>query len=72
MVAAPAVPAPSATTGTITALMKGGHRVWIDSKIVGQSPASFSVACGPHAVRVGSHGATRHVEVPCGNEVFVK
>jgi hypothetical protein len=52
--------------------LKGGHRVWIDSKIVGQSPASFSVPCGPHSVRVGSHGASHRVDVPCGAEVVVK
>jgi hypothetical protein len=51
---------------------RGGHRVWVDEHLVGESPGSFSVRCGKHAVRVGSAGGVQHVTVPCGGEVDVR
>jgi hypothetical protein len=46
-----------------------GHRLWVD----GHLEASFTaeVACGRHAVQVGSAGTPRDVEVRCGEEVVV-
>lgn len=61
-----------AVTGTLTVLVRGGHRVWIDDKVAGQSPASFPVSCGTHVVRIGRLGAPRRVEVPCGAEVLMR
>ena len=48
---------------------RAGHRVWIDGRLVGQSPGTFHVACGVHEVRVGSHGPLRRVDVRCGEDV---
>lgn len=58
--------------GTLTVSARGGHRVWIDERLVGESPASFPVSCGTHTVRVGSQGAPRHVEVACSSEVVIR
>lgn len=44
----------------------GGHRVYVDGHVVGQSPGTFHVRCGRHAVRIGSGAATKTVNVPCG------
>jgi len=53
--------------GTVTIPeSSAGHRVWIDDRLVGESPATFSVRCGMHTVRVGSRGSEQRVEVPCG------
>jgi hypothetical protein len=51
---------------------KGGHRVWIDERLVGESPGAFSVRCGSHAVRIGSAGVVQHVNVPCGGAADVR
>jgi len=62
--------APSGTTGTITvAPSHGGHRVYVDSQVIGESPGTFKVRCGFHSVRVGSQGTTRSLSVPCGGDV---
>jgi serine/threonine-protein kinase len=59
--------------GTVTVPpARAGHRVWIDGRLVGESPGRFRVSCGPHAVRVGSHGALRSVDVACGEDVGVR
>jgi hypothetical protein len=58
--------------GTLNVLRRGGHRVWVDERLVGESPASFSVRCGKHDVRVGSAGAVQHVNIPCGGEADVR
>jgi hypothetical protein len=55
--------------GVIKVTTRGGHRVWIDEHLAGESPASISVRCGSHTVRVGSQGTTQRVNVPCGGEV---
>lgn len=43
-----------------------GRRVFIDGKVVGQTPLQTSVPCGPRMVQIGTHGAPVRVEVPCG------
>jgi serine/threonine-protein kinase len=50
---------------------RGGHRVWIDNRLVGESPGSFPIRCGWHDVRVGSQGGTQHVNVACGDETVL-
>ena len=65
--------APSGTSGTITVPPdRGGHRVWVDKQIVGESPGTFTVRCGWRAVRVGSQGQLRNLEVPCGGDVTAR
>ncbi len=63
---------PPSTVGTIRAADSGGHRVWIDGKLVGDSPQNYEVPCGHHVVRIGSSGQPQMVEVPCGGEVQVE
>jgi serine/threonine protein kinase len=65
-------PTPAATTGdVIIPVETGGHRVYIDGRLAGQSPATFTVRCGAHSVRIGSAGTARQVKVPCGDSVTV-
>jgi hypothetical protein len=59
--------------GNVTVpLSRGGHRVWIDNHIAGESPGSFPIRCGWHSVRVGSQGGLQHVNVPCGGDLEVR
>ncbi len=69
---APSVAAPSGTTGTITVGPgQGGHRVWVDKHIVGESPGTFTVRCGWRSVQVGSQGYKHQVNIPCGGDIQV-
>jgi hypothetical protein len=45
--------------------------VWVDKRIVGESPGTFTAPCGWHVVRVGSQGQAHNVEIPCGGDVEV-
>jgi pyruvate/2-oxoglutarate dehydrogenase complex dihydrolipoamide acyltransferase (E2) component len=66
-------PAPVGTTGTITVPeSRAGHRIYVEQRVVGESPGTFTVRCGVHAVKVGSQGNVRNVNVPCGGDVEVK
>jgi hypothetical protein len=51
---------------------RGGHRVWIDNHIVGESPGTFTVRCGWRAVQIGSQGQLHNVKVPCGGDAEVR
>jgi hypothetical protein len=64
-------PATPSTVGTVRAADSGGHRIWIDGKLVGNTPQAFEVSCGLHVIRVGSSGQPQMTEVPCGGEVEV-
>ena len=46
---------------------EGAHRVWLDGKLVGDSPLRVPTTCGRHEVRVGSAGTAHTVDVPCGH-----
>jgi hypothetical protein len=59
---------PRPQTGTI--LGAPNHRLFVDGHLA-RSP-SVVVHCGSHAVRVGSAGKTRMIDVPCGSEVSVR
>jgi len=64
--------AAAAGTGDIlTKASAGGHRIYVDDRVVGNSPDPVRVRCGKHTVRVGSAGTPREVEVPCGGSVVV-
>ena len=66
-------PAPSSTSGTVTVgPSRGGHRVWVDKHIVGESPGTFSVRCGWRTVQVGSQGRVQNIQIPCGGDVEVR
>lgn len=58
---------PRARVGTVVGLAE--HRLWIDGKL--QESFKGLVDCGPHLVQVGSAGALRKVDVPCGDEIVV-
>jgi len=69
-------PAASATgagsVGNLNVSTRGGHRVWVDEHLVGDSPAIFRVHCGVRSVRVGSQGYVQRVKVPCGGDVEIR
>ena len=58
---------PRAREGTVTGAH--GHRLWIDGHL--EEGFTAVVACGHHVVQVGSAGAPRDVNVPCGEGVTV-
>ena len=47
---------------------RAGHRVWVDGRLVGESPGRFAVSSGRHLVRVGSRGVQRSFVVGCDEE----
>jgi hypothetical protein len=49
-----------------TSAARPQHRVFVDGRVVGETPRTFSVPCGWHKVRLGSQGSLQSVEVPCG------
>jgi serine/threonine protein kinase len=64
--------AAAAGTGTIlTKPSAAGHRIFVDDRVVGNSPDPVAVRCGPHNVRIGSAGTPRDVEIPCGGSIVV-
>jgi eukaryotic-like serine/threonine-protein kinase len=64
--------AAAAGTGTIlTKASAAGHRIFVDDRVVGNSPDPVDVRCGPHNVRIGSAGTPRDVEIPCGGSIVV-
>jgi hypothetical protein len=61
---------PQVEVGTISlAAVASSHRLFVDGHLA--ADGSAVVTCGAHTVRVGSRGATRHILVPCGQEVIV-
>ena len=69
----PAASAPAASNlGNLNVPTRGGHRVWVDERLVGDSPAIFRVRCGVRSVRIGSQGDLQHVKVPCGGDVEIR
>lgn len=47
------------------------HRVYLDGRLLQSGVQPTRVTCGAHRVRIGSHGRTQRVEVPCGGDVEV-
>lgn len=47
------------------------HRVYLDGRLLQSGAQPTRVPCGAHRVRIGSHGRTQRVEVPCGGDVEV-
>ena len=54
------------TTGTAP-----GRRIFVDERTVGQTPETVVVKCGSRAIKLGSAGSTRTIDVPCGGEITV-
>jgi hypothetical protein len=48
-----------------------GHRIFVDGKVVGESPGPIQIRCGKRNVQVGSAGVAKDVNVPCGGSVLV-
>lgn len=60
------------TMGTLdTTGAPSGRRIFVDEKVVGETPESPQVKCGKHQVRIGSAGKTQTVDVPCGGSISV-
>jgi len=55
----------------LTKASAGGHRIFVDDRVVGNSPDPTHVRCGKHTVRIGSAGTPRDVDVPCGGSIVV-
>jgi hypothetical protein len=49
-----------------------GHRVFVDGHVVGDGAKPIDVACGHHTLRIGSHGKSQSIEVPCGGAFSVE
>jgi serine/threonine-protein kinase len=50
-----------------------GHRIYVDDRVVGETGSTpIAVKCGVHAVKVGSSGYRRTVDVPCGGELTLE
>ena len=58
-------PAQGAPGVLVVPASAGSHRVWVDGKLVGQSPLKLNTTCGTHTVQVGSNGKPYSVEVAC-------
>jgi serine/threonine-protein kinase len=48
-----------------------GHRIYLDEKVIGQTPESVAVKCGGHYLKIGSNGFRRPVDIPCGGEIVI-
>jgi serine/threonine-protein kinase len=62
--AAPPLPADVGVLQTPDGM--ANHRVFVDGVVRGTGGQTFRLACGPHAVRLGSAGRLQWVEIPCG------
>ena len=67
--AAAGAPAGVATLRTSDKL--GGHRVFVDGKVVGNSPGPLTAPCGSHKVKIGSSGAEVTKDLVCGAETMI-
>ncbi|HEX8794467.1 MAG TPA: hypothetical protein VF765_26160 [Polyangiaceae bacterium] len=70
---AAAVAAPSPTIPDDVGLVRTdhsrpGHRIFVNQRVVGTTPQSVLVKCGPAMIKLGSTGQPHAVVVPCGGE----
>ncbi|MBL0194722.1 MAG: serine/threonine protein kinase [Myxococcales bacterium] len=49
-----------------------GHRVYVDGRVVVETPGEARVPCGSRTVQLGSAGKPRTLDLPCGAEHLVK
>jgi hypothetical protein len=48
------------------------HRIYVDGRVLGQTPETVRVKCGTHVIKLGSSAKEQTVEVPCAGEISVK
>ena len=73
----PAAEAPKAAVPANMCLLKTtgaspGHRVYVDGRVVVETPGEARVPCGSRTVQLGSAGKPRTLDLPCGAEHLVK
>jgi hypothetical protein len=56
----------------VTADASPNHRIYVDGRVLGQTPETVRVKCGSHVVKLGSSGREQTIDVPCGGEIAVK
>ncbi len=81
-----APPIPSASAAPVTSATSGAnpqmaeistekaqphHRIFVDDKVVGETPSTVPVPCGKHTVKLGSAGKPQPIDVACGERVEV-
>jgi len=49
----------------------GGRRIFVDDRVVAETPKSVLVKCGQRNVQIGSAGKKRVIDVPCGASIAV-
>ncbi len=72
--AAPAGSVPSGNTQTAeisTEKAQPHHRIFVDDKVLGETPGVVSVPCGKHTVKLGSAGKPQSVDVACGERIEI-
>ena len=73
--AEPATPAsniPADMCDLLTPKSAGGHRIFFDGRVVGESPRTVRVACGAHTIKIGSSGSAQALTLPCGADLTVE
>jgi serine/threonine-protein kinase len=68
---APAGDVPPGMGRVRTAGAVPGRRIFVDERVVGQTPDAVVVKCGVRSIKLGSSGVARPVDVPCGAEIPV-
>jgi len=48
------------------------HRIIVDGKTLGETPAVVSVPCGRHVIRIGSAGTPREIDARCGERLDLR
>ncbi|HVJ88215.1 MAG TPA: hypothetical protein VM580_00325, partial [Labilithrix sp.] len=43
-----------------------GHRIFVDGRVAGHGDKPLTLSCGAHAVKIGSAGEPRVIDLPCG------
>jgi hypothetical protein len=49
-----------------------GHRLFVDGKKIEFAGDRATVPCGTHEIRIGSRGAPRTLDIPCGGETTMQ
>jgi serine/threonine protein kinase len=69
---ASASPSSSPTAAEIsTEAASPHHRIFVDDRVVGETPSTVTVACGKHTVKIGSSGKPQDVDIPCGTRKVI-
>lgn len=69
-----ALPPPAvAPTTTLVSFPRStiSHRVWIDGALVGDDRQPIETKCGAHAIKIGSQGKLRRLDLPCGQPFVI-